>query len=74
MLRKQSHKEPVPKAFVCPLSKKIMEDPVMTSDGYTFDRFAIEAWWKKGNLTNPITAMEIKNTQLAPNRALKSLI
>ena len=62
MLRKQSYQEPIPKAFICPISKKIMEDPVMTSDGYTFDRNSIEAWWKKGNITNPMTTAELKNT------------
>ena len=32
-----------------------MEDPVMTSDGDTFDRHAILALWEKGKIINPIT-------------------
>ena len=28
----------------------IMRDPVMTSDGYTFERQAILDWWEKGKI------------------------
>lgn len=38
----------VSKGFLCPITGEIMADPVMTSDGHTFDRHAIERWFNKG--------------------------
>ena len=31
----------VPSEFICPIRLVLMEDPVMTSDGHTFERSAI---------------------------------
>ena len=31
----------VPSEFICPISLVIMQDPVLTSDGHTFERSAI---------------------------------
>ncbi|CAG9320660.1 unnamed protein product [Blepharisma stoltei] len=30
----------VPVDFLCPITKEIMEDPVVASDGYTYERIA----------------------------------
>jgi len=32
----------VPDEFVCPISREVMDDPVLASDGFTFERNAIE--------------------------------
>ena len=32
----------VPDEFLCPISREVMDDPVTTSDGFTFERNAIE--------------------------------
>ena len=38
-----------PEFLVCPITQEVMEDPVITSDGHTFERSAIEAWLGKNN-------------------------
>ena len=59
--------------FICPISLEIMEDPVITTDGSSYERASIEAWFKKTDrdpLTNAIVASKV----LIPNKALKSAI
>ena len=54
-----------------------MTDPVMTVDGHTFERKAIEEWFSKtktGKPKNPMTNLELKSKNLYPNRTLKAAI
>ena len=44
-----------PDEFLCPILQTLLEDPVMTLDGHTFERKAIAEWFSRGNLTNPLT-------------------
>ena len=30
--------------FLCPITQEVMDDPVITSDGHTYERVAIEQW------------------------------
>jgi hypothetical protein len=50
-----------------------MNDPVCISDGYTYERKAIEEWLANKQ-TSPIMNVSIKGTQLHPNKILKMLI
>ena len=59
-----------PEFLVCPITQEVMDDPVITSDGHTFERSAIEAWLSNNN-TNPMTGSEIKSKALTPNFALR---
>ena len=52
---------PIPNDFTCPISLLIMTDPVMTCDGYTFERDCIQSWFRKGKTTNPLTNLPLKN-------------
>ena len=36
----------VPKPFVCPITQEIMRDPVILSDGHTYEKTAIEKWFE----------------------------
>ncbi|MFT3742283.1 MAG: U-box domain-containing protein [Gammaproteobacteria bacterium] len=38
---------PIPEAFCCPITTLIMKDPVITDDGQTYERQAIERWFRK---------------------------
>lgn len=59
--------------FKCPISHEIMEDPVLASDGISYERVYIETWMKaKGNYS-PMTREKIKK-ELLPNRAIKDAI
>ncbi len=62
-----------PTAFVCPITCEVMESPVITSDGNSYDRSAIQEWLQSSN-TSPLTGVPLTNTQLIPNIALRHAI
>ncbi|KAI4388516.1 hypothetical protein MLD38_000837 [Melastoma candidum] len=71
--------EPLYEAFLCPLTKKIMHDPVTLETGETFERVAIENWFKEckengRRLVCPVTQKELKSTDLNPIIALRNTI
>ncbi|WCJ32413.1 U-box domain-containing protein 24 [Euphorbia peplus] len=49
-----------PEDFICPLSGQLFEDPVTLETGQTFEREAIENWFKQGNQTCPVTGKALK--------------
>lgn len=59
--------------FLCPISLEIMEDPVMTVDGSSYERASIEAWFQKTD-RDPLTNEIVTSKALIPNKALKSAI
>ena len=36
----------IPDKFLCPISRQIMEEPVVASDGYTYEKEEIERWMR----------------------------
>jgi hypothetical protein len=50
-----------------------MEEPVVTSDGMTYEREAIEEWLRDHDIS-PLTGERLAHTQLTPNLVLRSLI
>lgn len=62
---------PPPICF-CPITNEIMQDPVVAADGHTYEREAIETWFRRRN-TSPMTNQVIAPT-LLPNFAVRSLI
>jgi len=59
--------------FICPITKEVMLEPVITSDGYSYESWAIEEWFRE-NTTSPMTNKYLKNRTLIPNYILKTLI
>eukprot|EP00798_Chlamydomonas_sp_ICE-L_P010749 gene10749-17826_t len=59
--------------FLCPISQAVMADPVIASDGYTYDRRGIEQWLSKKQ-TSPMTNAAMPSTTLVPNHGLRSSI
>lgn len=59
--------------FECPISKEIMKDPVIGSDGHSYERLQIEAWLRK-NPVSPLTEDPMTIEELRPNRTLKKII
>jgi len=59
--------------FICPLTKKIFVDPVITSLGTIYERFAITEWYLYKDL-DPITKQKIYNKTLLPAIYLKNII
>ena len=59
---------------MCPLTKKTLTEPVVATDGYTYEKSAIEAYFDSGKTMSPITGEEIVDKSLIPNKTLRSLI
>ena len=59
--------------YKCPITYEIMDDPVFTADGNTYERSSIERWLKTHN-TSPSTNIPLLHKNLTPNIALKQLI
>lgn len=60
--------------ITCPLTQQIMSDPVMDSQGNTYERSAIEQWMAtRSPATDPLNRQPITNI-LIPNMAIRSLI
>jgi len=61
------------RGIICPLSNRIMTDPVIAADGYTYERSAIQERFDNGNYTSPITHDPLPNNNLIPNLALRQI-
>ena len=57
----------------CPLTQQMMQNPVITSDGHTYERAAIEEWLKYNN-TSPITGEEVKSKEIVNNVVLGKVV
>lgn len=62
----------LPECF-CPITHQMMHEPVLASDGVTYERVAIERWLVE-HVTSPMTNTPLTSTDLIPNRALRSII
>eukprot|EP00798_Chlamydomonas_sp_ICE-L_P017200 gene17200-23519_t len=67
-----------PERFCCPITQEIMndeimDDPVVTADGFTYERLAIEEWITK-KATSPFTNIPLTDVSLRPNLNLRSAI
>ena len=63
----------VPEQFRCPISQELMEDPVTTSDGQTYERREIFRWLLDHD-TSPLSGARLPNKALTPAIALRQLI
>lgn len=50
-----------------------MVDPCVATDGYTYDRRAIEQWFEESD-SSPMTNLPFTDTSLTPNYTLLSAI
>ena len=64
----------VPTAFLCPLTRTLMQRPVIDLEGNTFEQAAIEQWLLAGNTVSPITRSPLRSSDLIFNRALCNAI
>jgi len=65
--------EEPPDAFMCPITKEIMLDPVIDKEGNSYERAAIMEWLRNHN-TSPVTRNPLSQDDLTENRALKNAI
>ncbi|MGH0176383.1 UNVERIFIED_CONTAM: hypothetical protein FKN15_072640 [Acipenser sinensis] len=64
----------IPGEFLCPINRELMKDPVIASDGYSYEREAIESWIHTKKHSSPMTNLPLKSVLLTPNRTLKMAI
>jgi len=68
-----AHEWQHPPSFLCPVSRQCMHDPVVLSDGHTYERQHIERWLAHST-TSPVTRLELSQTDMYPNHALRNAI
>ena len=65
-----------PNELLCPITRELMVDPVMTEDGHTYERSAIERYFASSSNRNPkrspATGMVLASSKLIPNIAIRS--
>jgi hypothetical protein len=64
----------IPDEYCCPISLEVMRDPVIASDGHTYERVSIQDWFDRGNRTSPRTGLGLKNIEVTENINLRKLI
>ncbi|KAJ1463146.1 hypothetical protein M885DRAFT_429023, partial [Pelagophyceae sp. CCMP2097] len=62
-----------PDAFLCAITLEVMADPVVASDGDSYERGAISRWFE-AKRTSPRTRAPLECIRLVPNNALRAQI
>lgn len=57
----------------CPITHELFRDPVLASDGNTYEREAIQEWFSKRS-TSPLTNVELRDKTLTPNHLVKKIV
>lgn len=60
--------------YKCPISSKLMYDPVIIASGVTYERMWIKKWFDEGKTICPKTKKELAHMTLTPNVVMKDLI
>lgn len=63
-----------PPEFCCPISMKLMCDPVIIASGQTYERENIERWFNEGYDSCPRTQVKLENFMITPNTCMKAVI
>ena len=61
-------------SLLCPIFREVMGDPVSNACGNTYERAALEEWFRRGNATDPLTNQRLESLSITPNQALKATI
>lgn len=66
----------MPPDFCCVITGEVMVDPVLASDGFTYERVAIQRWMRQCGWRprSPVTNESLQPHVLIPNHRLKSLM
>jgi len=59
--------------WTCPISQAQFREPVVTSDGHSYEKEGIEHWLETKN-KSPVTGLPLENKTLVPNLTFKNLI
>ena len=67
LLRKKSSKLDelvVPEEFLCPITQDVMKYPVLCSDGFIYEKAAIDEWLVSRRKTSPMTNLPMGNAKM----------
>lgn len=59
--------------FLCPITHDVMTDPVVSADGYTYERSAIARWFSSSR-NSPVTGQPLPHSELVPNHSVRTLL
>jgi hypothetical protein len=59
--------------FLCPITHDVMTDPVVSADGYTYERSAIARWFETSR-KSPVTGQTLPHIDLVPNHSVRTLL
>ena len=60
--------------FICPITQDVMKYPVKCSDGYIYEKAAIQEWITSRRKTSPMTNLAIDDLTLIPQIDLQKQI
>lgn len=60
--------------LVCPITHERLSEPMICSDGNTYEYHAIQQWFDYGHTTSPMTGLPLLNRTLVPNRIVKQIV
>mmetsp|Transcript_29049 Transcript_29049/g.34258 ORF Transcript_29049/g.34258 Transcript_29049/m.34258 type:complete len:709 (+) Transcript_29049:149-2275(+) len=63
--------EDPPPSFYCPISQQIMHDPVVLSDGYSYERRHLQQWLEHKD-SSPISGVKLPSKEFFENTTLKT--
>ena len=63
----------IPHHFLCPITRELMEDPVLAPDGHTYERTSVVRWFRR-SMKSPVTGAELLSTDVVPNFTVRSMI
>lgn len=64
----------LPRSIFCPILNMPMSDPVMTCDGFSYEREAILRWFGMGKKTSPSSGLTLRTTDVVSNHSLRATI
>lgn len=63
-----------PTEFKCPITQDLMMDPVIASDGHSYEKKALQSFLSRGNRTSPLTREKLDHKIVISNMNLKKRI
>lgn len=73
-LKQKGFQIDVPNEFKCPITCDVMRQPVVASDGHSYEQEALKLFFQKGNGKSPLTRQKLDRNVMLPNINLKKRI
>ena len=70
--RRIRRRDSLARDLTCPITGEILKDPVVATDGHTYERAAIERWLTD-HQTSPLTNAPLVSKHLVPNLRLRAI-